>query len=172
MKFRYEERDLAGALRASMLASLRKRPQPAFAAIICAVALAYAANITTGVTRALVIVFAAILVVLIASSFVIVPKMMFRRAQLRLPMAVDACDDGLTIIAGPKARTIAWGDVAAVEHGARVIIVRHGEEALIVPRRAFRNRERERDFVALLERHASRDMRALDSGKSTPSANA
>ena len=172
MKFRYEERDLAGALRATMLASVRKRPQPVFAALICGVALAYAATITTGVTRVLVIVLASSLVLLLASAFVVVPKMMFRRAQLKLPMAVDASDDGLTIIAGPKARTIAWGDIASVEHGARVIIVHHGEEALIVPRRAFRNRDRERDFVALLEHYASRDMRALDSGKSTPSANA
>lgn len=172
MKFRYEERDLAGALRATMLASLRKRPQPAIAAIVCAVALAYAMQVTAGVTRVAVVALAASFVVLVASAFVIVPKMMFRRAQLRLPMAVDASDDGLTIIAGPKARTIAWGDIRVVEEGARVIIVRHGEEALIVPRRAFRNRARERDFVALLAHYASRDMRALDSGKSTPSANA
>ena len=172
MKFRYEERDLAGALRATMLASLRKRPQPAVAAIVCGFALAYTAQVTTGATRVLVIALGAAFVMVVASAFVIVPKMMFRRAQLRLPMAVDAFDDGLTIIAGPKARTIAWGDIVRVEHGSRVIIVRHGEEALIVPRRAFRNRERENDFVTLLAHYASRDMRALDSGKSTPSANA
>ena len=172
MKFRYEERDLAGALRATMLASLRKRPQPAVAAIVLACALAYLTVATTGATRVIVLGLAATLVALVVASFVVVPKMMFRRASLRVPMAVDACDEGLTIIAGPKARTIAWGDVVRVEHGARVIIVRHGEEALIVPRRAFRNRDRERDFVELLARYASRDMRALDSGKSTPSANA
>lgn len=171
MKFRYEERDLAGALRATMVASLRKRPQPILAAIVCTIALAYAAQITTGATRVLVIALAIGLVGVVASAFVIVPKMMFRRAELRVPMAVDACDDGLTIIAGPKARTIAWGDVVRVEHGSRVIIVRHGEEALVVPRRAFPSPEREKDFVALLAHYASRDMRALDSGKSTPSAN-
>ena len=172
MKFRYEERDIAGALRATMLASLRKRPQPVVAALVCAFALAYAAQVTTGTTRVLVFALAVGFVALVASAFVIVPKMMFRRAELRVPMAVDASDDGLTIISGVKARTIAWADIVRIEEGARVIIVRHGKEALIVPRRAFRNREREKDFVALLAHYASRDMRALDSGKSTPSANA
>jgi antitoxin (DNA-binding transcriptional repressor) of toxin-antitoxin stability system len=172
VKFRHEERDVASAFRSAMIASLRKRPDLGLGTIVLVVGLAVAMRLTSGSMRVILAAMVAAVVLLVASSFVIVPKMMFRRGPLRVPMGVDASDEGLTIIAGMSARTLAWDDIVRVEPGARVIIVHHGEEALIVPRRAFRNRDRERAFVEMLARHASRDMRRLESGKSTPSANA
>jgi len=174
VKFRYEERDVAGALRATMFASLRKRPDLWLAAIVLGGGLVVAARVTTGASQILVIACGVAFVSLIVSVLVVAPKLMFRRrAALRAPMAIDASDEGLTIIAGTRARTVAWSDLVRVEKGANVIVIHHGEEALIVPRRAFRNRAREEAFIALLGRadQARRDMRALDSGKSTPSAN-
>ncbi len=170
VKFRYEERDVASAFRSVMLASLRKRADLALALLVVTGGVFVALRVTAGVTRVIVGTVAAAIVIVVVSAFVVVPKLMFRRSALRVPMAVDASNEGLTIIAGTDARTIEWEACERVEHGARVIVIHHGKEALIVPRRAFRNRERERAFVEALQRHVSRDMRALDSGKSTPSA--
>ena len=172
VKFRYEERDVASAFRSVMIASLRKRADLALALVVVTGGLVVAFRVTSGVTRVIVGMVVAAIVICVVGAFVVVPKLMFRRGALRVPMAVDASDEGLTIIAGTDARTIAWDACERIEQGARVIVIHHGKEALIVQRRAFRNRERERAFVDALERHASRDMRRLDSGKSTPSANA
>jgi len=170
VKFRYEERDVATALRSMMLAALRKRPDVWLAAIVLVIGLAVAAQLTSGGVRVIIAACAALVVAMFVAALVLVPKMMFRRGALRDPMTIDASDEGLTIIEGTSARSLKWDECARIERGARVIVIHHGQDATIVPRRAFRSTSRERAFLELVERHASRDMRALDSGKSTPSA--
>jgi YcxB-like protein len=107
------------------------------------------------------------------------PKIVLRRrARFRGPMTIDASEEGVTLTVGASARTIAWTEFVNVEADKRMCVLHHGSELVLVPRRAFRNAERERAFLDLVERfvcaapaHARRDKRRFDSGKSTPSAN-
>lgn len=156
VKFRYEERDVESALRSQLFATYRKRLDIALAPLVVIVLCVMSYRIATGVARALIAAFAALVVMLVVAAIVLVPKIMFRRRpSLRAPMTVDASDEGITVTTGAIARTIAWSDVGRVETGGRVVMLHHGEEVLLVPRRAFRNAERERAFLDLLKRAAT-----------------
>ena len=161
VKFRYEESDIAGAMRSRLPLAL------VACALVGVAATIYAPGTAT---RAIVGAVAGVLVLTVVAALVLLPRLAFRRRpELRAPMTLDASDEGLTIVAGTSAQTIPWADCARVEIGRRVIVIRHGEEALLVPRRAFRSPERERAFLDFLSQ-ASRDMRRFESGKSTPIA--
>jgi len=174
VKFRYDERDVAAALRMRVVATLRRRSDLALAPFVCVAAcVAGYVYAPAGPARFAVMAISALVFVILVASIVVLPRAMFRRRLgLHVPMSVDASDEGITVIAGPVARTIAWSDCARVEKGARVCVIHHGAgEAFLLPRRAFRDASREAAFFDLVARHARRDSRRLDSGKSTPSAN-
>ncbi len=177
VKFRYEERDIAAALRLRMFSTLRRRGDLALAPLVfvCACIATYL-YVPAGPVRWVIMAGGALLVGAVVATFVIVPRVMFRRrAALHVPMSIDASDEGLTFVAGPLARTIAWSDCARVEKSTRICVIHHGDEVLLLPRRAFRNASRDEAFFDLVKRfaslQASRDNRLLESGKSTPSAN-
>ncbi len=168
IKFRYEERDIANAFRARMIATFRKRLEVTLAAVVCIAG----GILSFRYAPILVVSLAVAIVALVIATLVVVPKLAFRRrASFRVPMTIDASDDGITVIAGASARTIAWADCARVDVDRRMCVVHHGDEILLVPRRAFRNAGREKAFLDLVDRYASRDKRRFESGKSTPSAN-
>ena len=152
VKFRYDERDVARMVRSRALVALRARPQLPLALGACLVV----ATLTTiyapsTLARVVVGVVAAVIVIVVAATIVLLPRIAFRRRlDLRAPLTIDASDEGLTVVTGQTAKTMAWADCSRVEIGRRLIVIHHGEDAVLVPRRAFRDAEREQAFLALL----------------------
>ena len=171
IKFRYEERDIANALRLQMTRSLRRRPEVLIALFVCVGACVVSYAVAPGFARVVVVAVAAAVVLIASSVLFVVPRMMFRRSErFRVPITVDASDEGLTVVMGVHAETIAWRDCERVDGDRRIFVIHHGNDVVLVPRRAFRNADREKAFFDLLGQ-ASREKRRLDSGKSTPMPN-
>jgi hypothetical protein len=171
IKFRYEERDIANAVRARMIAALRRRPELALAALVCVASAVVAYSYVPPSGRIVIVVLAIAVVALVASTFVVVPKLAFRRREsLREPVTIDASAEGITVTMGATSRAIAWTDCAKVETSGRICMIHHGEDMLILPLRAFRNVEREKAFFELVERFAgaTRDARSDDSNRESP----
>lgn len=157
IKFRYEERDIANALRLRMTSSLRHRPEALLAMVVCVAGSVVSYVLAPGLVRVIVVGTIAAIALLVVSVLVVLPRMMFRRrASLRVPMTVDASDEGLTVVTGARAVTIPWGDCGRVESDRRICVIHHGEEVVLVPRRAFRNAEREKAFFDLLATRAGK----------------
>ncbi len=157
IKFRYEERDIANALRLQMTSALRRRPEVLLALFVCIAGCVTSYVLAPGFVRVIVVGVTGAIVLLVASVLVILPRVTFRReATLRLPMTVDASDEGLTVVKGAHAVTIAWRDCARVESDRRICVIRHGDEVVLVPRRAFRDAGREKAFFALLSTRAGK----------------
>ena len=154
LKFRYEERDILDAVR------LRTRGVERAALAIGAVAIFAAIYqlASRGAVRTFVwavVVPALVLASLLAGTLAIVPKVLLRRRGMRAPRSLDASDEGVTITIGERHETIRWDDVSRVDRGARIYALYWGDEVMLVPRRAFRGRDREEAFSKLLERFVS-----------------
>jgi len=152
VKLRYEERDIARMVRSRALVALRARPQLPLALGVCLV-VACLTTIYAPSTLARVVVgaVAVVIVILGVALLVVLPRIAFRRRlDLRAGLTIDASDEGLTVVTGQTAKTMAWSDCGRIEVSRRLIVIHHGEDAVVVPRRAFRDAERERAFLALL----------------------
>jgi hypothetical protein len=176
VKFRYTEGDVGNALRLR-LRPQRKRVEVMLAVLVAILAMAgYQLVYRMGPGGLLWLCIPVVVVgCSLALAWRLVPRALFRRrTEFHRPTGVDASDEGLTLIAGDRATSIAWADVTQLEEDERMFALHHGTKILLVPRRSFRDEQHERRFVALLERfvgregQASRENRRLDSGKSTP----
>ena len=174
LKFRYNERDIADALRLRLRGRRRRIEILLVGMLLLSLTLA-SELVRAGSWRAVVWLLISglgIVLVFVIVSRVVVPKMLFRRSDLRSQMGVDASEEGITVTAGDRATTIRWAELARVESDERVCALHHGTRVLLIPRRIFRSPKQERSFLELLERfaQASRENRRFESGKSTPSA--
>ena len=150
VKFRYRERDIADALRLRMTSTLRKRPETVLALVAFVAGCVVSYVIAPGLVRIIAVGLVAAIVLVVASVLFIVPRVVFRRREgFHVPVTLDASDEGLTVVRGVHAETIAWAD-ARVETNARIHVIQHGDEVLLVPRRAFRNAQREKAFFERL----------------------
>jgi YcxB-like protein len=172
LKFRYEERDVRSALRLRLRGSGRRRLElllAGIAALTLILSYELAGSTERAILSAVIALLALVVAIVVAARAL--PGMVFRRRpDLHRPMGVDASEEGLTITSGDRASTVRWAEVARVEYDDRICALHYGTKILLVPRRIFRSPRQERAFFDLIERHASREKRRLDSGKSTPSA--
>jgi len=149
VKFRYEERDIANALRLRMMAVLRRRLEITLVVVVAIIG----CMVSFRLAPWLLLIVAGFVTTLVLGVLVVMPKVILRRSvRLRGPMSVDASDEGITITAAERFGTIRWSDCVRVEVDKRVCALYHGSEVLLVPRRAFRSAKREKAFLDLVAR--------------------
>jgi hypothetical protein len=167
LKFQYEERDFADAMRLRMVSAFRGRFDLAIGAAVCVagIALSYAFA-PAWMWRAAMWFVGVAVVGIVATALValrVVPRVMFRKnAALQSPTSLDASEEGITLTVGKRFATIKWRDCRRLEADKNAYIVYHGARgAIVVPRRVFRNDRQDESFRSLVTKFA-RDDEAQD----------
>ncbi len=163
LKFQYEERDLADAVRLRLASVFRGRLDLPLAAVVCAVGLVliheFAPAWMWRLAAWLMGIAAGAIVAILAWALRVVPGATFRKnAELAQPRSVDASEEGITITVGEKFATIKWRNCTRFESDRRLYALYHGEKGvLLVPRRVFRSEAQDRSFQQLLARLVPED---------------
>lgn len=153
LKFDYEERDLADAMRLRMTSGFRGRFDLLLGVVVCVIGAAVARAFAPDWVWRLIAVLLGLAVVVIAAlvfaALRVAPRVMFRRSSSS-SMSIDASEEGITITVGQRYATIKWRDCVRMESDARTHIVYHGAKGfLVIPRRAFRNEKQDEAFRSL-----------------------